>query len=185
YSNVRRLSISELDMFIERKGVFPIPIGKARGDDQDFELYAEDLDGKLSIITGKKESGKSHLSKVLVKTLVQHGAFVLVFDLNNEYSGLGYKRYGTNSSIHHQVKILEPGKTLKFSLKYCGKAAISGMLKNALDMPAASLREFFRIWDWLENKQSLGIEAIGNAVNTWNINELVRDALVSRYHVIQ
>jgi DNA helicase HerA-like ATPase len=52
-------------------------------------------------------------------------------------------------------------------------------------MPAASLREFFRIWDWLDNKKSLGIDAIGNAVNTWNINELVRDALVSRYHVIQ
>jgi hypothetical protein len=59
------------------------------------------------------------------------------------------------------------------------------MLKNALDMPAASLREFFRIWDWHENKKSLSIEAIGNAVNTWNINELVRDALVSRFHVIQ
>jgi hypothetical protein len=59
------------------------------------------------------------------------------------------------------------------------------MLKNALDMPAASLREFFRIWDWLENKKTLGIEAIANAVNTWNINELVRDALVSRFHVIQ
>ena len=46
------------------------------------------------------------------------------------------------------------------------------MLKNALDMPAASLREFFRIWDWLENKQTLDIEALGNAINTWNINEL-------------
>jgi hypothetical protein len=81
--------------------------------------------------------------------------------------------------------VLEPGKTLRFTLDYCGKTAISGMLKNALDMPAASLREFLRIWDGLENKQSLSIDAIGNAVNTWNINELVRDALVSRYHVIQ
>ena len=183
-SKIRRLTMKELDALLGRYGVFPIPVGNA-GDNEEFEIYAEDLDGKLSIITGKKESGKSHLSKVLVKTLVQHGAFVLVFDLNNEYSGLGYNRDGTNSSIHHQVKILEPGKTLKFSLNYCGKAAISGMLKNALDMPAASLREFFRIWDWLENKQSLAIEAIGNAITTWNINELVRDALVSRYHVIQ
>lgn len=183
-SKIRRLRMKELDSLLGRYGVFPIPLGRA-GDNEEFEIYAEDLDGKLSIITGKKESGKSHLSKMLVKTLVQHGAFVVVFDLNNEYSGLGWNRDGTPSSIHHQVKILEPGKTLKFSLNYCGKAAISGMLKNALDMPAASLREFFRIWDWLENKQSLGIEAIGNAVNTWNINELVRDALVSRYHVIQ
>ena len=81
--------------------------------------------------------------------------------------------------------MLEPGNGLKFSLDYCGKAAISNMLKNALDMPAASLREFFRIWDSLENKQTLEIRSLGNAINTWNINELVRDALISRYHVIQ
>lgn len=183
-SKIRRLAIKELDSFLGRRGIFPIPLGRT-GDGEDFEIYAEDLDGKLTIITGKKESGKSHLSKMLVKTLVQHGAFVVIFDLNNEYSGLGWNRDGTPSSIHRQVKVLAPGKTLRFSLNYCGKGAVSGMLKNALDMPAASLREFFRIWDWLENKQSLSIDAIGNAVNTWNINELVRDALVSRYHVIQ
>lgn len=183
-SQIRRLGMKELDSLLGRRGIFPIPLGRA-GDGEEFEIYAEDLDGKLTIITGKKESGKSHLSKMLVKTLVQHGAFVVIFDLNNEYSGLGWNRDGTPSSIHRQVKVLEPGKTLRFSLNYCGKGAVSGMLKNALDMPAASLREFFRIWDWLENKQSLSIDAIGNAVNTWNINELVRDALVSRYHVIQ
>ncbi len=183
-SKIRRLAMKELDSFLGRRGILPIPLGRT-GDNEEFEIYAEDLDGKLTIITGKKESGKSHLSKMLVKTLVQHGAFVVVFDLNNEYSGLGWNRDGTPSSIHRQVKVLEPGKTLRFTLSYCGKGAVSGMLKNALDMPAASLREFFRIWDWLENKQSLSIDAIGNAVNTWNINELVRDALVSRYHVIQ
>ena len=183
-SKIRRLKMKELDSLLGRYGIYPIPLGRA-GDGEEFEIYAEDLDGRLSIITGKKESGKSHLSKMLVKTLVQHGAYVVIFDLNNEYSGLGWNRDGTPSVISRQVKVLEPGKGLRFSLDYCGKAAVSGMLKNALDMPAASLREFFRIWDWLENKQSLGIEALGNAINTWNINELVRDALVSRYHVIQ
>ena len=183
-SKIRRLAMKELDSLLGRQGIFPIPVGRT-GDDEEFEIYAEDLDGKLTIITGKKESGKSHLSKMLVKTLVQHGAFVIVFDLNNEYGGLGWSDAGIPSSIHRQVKVLEPGKTLRFTLDYCGKAAISGMLKNALDMPAASLREFLRIWDGLENKQSLSIDAIGHAVNTWNINELVRDALVSRYHVIQ
>ncbi len=183
-SKIRRLAMKELDSFLGRRGVFPIPLGRT-GESEDFEIYAEDLDGKLTIITGKKESGKSHLSKMLVKTLVQHGAFVVIFDLNNEYNGLGWNRDGTPSVINRQVKILEPGKTLKFSLNYCGKGAVSGMLKNALDMPAASLREFFRIWDWLQNKQSLSIDTIGNTVNTWNINELVRDALISRIHVIQ
>src|SRR6187200_985181 len=185
YSKVRRLKISELSLFLERRGVFPIPIGKARGDNEDFEVYAEDLDGKLNIITGKKESGKSHLSKILVKTLVQHGAFVIVFDLNNEYGGLAWNSDGSPSPIHEQIMVLEPGYGLRFSLAYCGKSAMYNMLKNALDMPSASLREFFRIWDYLENKQTLEVEAFGNAINTWNINELVRDALISRYHVIQ
>ena len=83
--------MKELDSLLGRRGVFPIPLGRA-GDGGEFEIYAEDLDGRLTIITGKKESGKSHLSKMLVKTLVQHGAFVVVFDLNNEYSGLGWNR---------------------------------------------------------------------------------------------
>ena len=182
-SKIRRIEMKELDSLLGRSGVFPIPLGRT-GHEEEFEIYAEDLDGKLTVITGKKESGKSHLSKMLIKTLVQYGAFVVVFDLNNEYGGLGWSRAGIPSSIHQQVKVLEPGKTLRFTLDYCGKTAISGMLKNALDMPAASLREFLRIWDWCESKQSLSIDAIGNAVNTWNINELVRDALVSRYHVI-
>ena len=182
-SKIRRIAMKELDSLLGRCGVYPIPLGRA-GHEEEFEIFAEDLDGKLTVITGKKESGKSHLSKMLIKTLVQYGAFVVVFDLNNEYGGLGWSRAGIPSSIHQQVKVLEPGKTLRFTLDYCGKTAISGMLKNALDMPAASLREFLRIWDWCESKQSLSIDAIGNAVNTWNINELVRDALVSRYHVI-
>jgi DNA helicase HerA-like ATPase len=183
-SKIRRLKAKELDALLGRSGIYPIPLGRA-GDNEDFEIFAEDLDGKLTIITGKKESGKSHLSKLLVKTLVQHGAFVVVFDLNNEYGGLRWNRDGTPSPVHDAVRVLEPGKGLQFSLDYCGKGAVAGMLKNALDMPAASMREFFRIWDWLENKHSLGIEAIGNAINTWNINELVRDALISRYHSIQ
>jgi hypothetical protein len=183
-SKIRRLTVKELDLLLGRNGVYPIPLGRA-GDNEEFEIYAEDLDGKLTIITGKKESGKSHLSKLLVKTLVQHGAFVVVFDLNNEYGGIRWNRDGSPSSVHDRVLVLEPGKDLRFSLNYCGKETVAGMLRNALDMPAASLREFFRIWDWLENRNSLDIAAMGNAINTWNINELVRDALVSRYHTIQ
>ena len=80
YSKLRRLSITELNESLGKTGIFPIKLGRTRGDNEDFEIYAEDLDGKLNIVTGKKESGKSHLSKILIKTLVQHGAFVIVFD---------------------------------------------------------------------------------------------------------
>ena len=108
-------------MLIWKKGSFSYSNRKAGRDNEDFEIYAEDLDGKLNIITGKKESGKSHLSKMLVKTLVQHGAFVIVFDLNNEYGGLAWNNDGSPSSIGIKIMVLEPGNGLKFSLDYCGK----------------------------------------------------------------
>jgi hypothetical protein len=183
-SKINRMKISEIDNLVKRTGIYSIHLGNSGWDDEQFEIFADDLDGKLNIVTGKKESGKSHLTKLLIKSLVEYGAFVIVMDLNNEYGGLAWNRDGTQSALHKQITILEPGGGLGFSLDYCGKAAISSMLKNALDTPAASLREFIRIWDWLENKDTLDIEALGNAINTWNTNELVRDALISRYHSI-
>lgn len=183
-SKINRMKISEINNLVKRTGIYSIHLGNSGWDDEQFEIFADDLDGKLNIVTGKKESGKSHLTKLLIKSLVEYGAFIIVMDLNNEYGGLAWNRDGTQSALHKQIIILEPGGGLGFSLDYCGKAAISSMLKNALDMPAASLREFIRIWDWLENKNTLDIEALGNAINTWNTNELVRDALISRYHSI-
>ena len=87
-SKILKISYSEIKSLIKKNMQYPIPIGKSGSDNQFFEIYAEDLDGKLNIITGKKETGKSHLSKILIKHLVQYGAYVIVFDLNNEYSGL-------------------------------------------------------------------------------------------------
>ncbi|HYZ94760.1 MAG TPA: DUF87 domain-containing protein, partial [Nitrososphaeraceae archaeon] len=123
HSRLNRMKISELDKLVKRTGHYSIHLGYSGRDNEEFEIYAEDLDGKLNIITGRKESGKSHLSKVLVKTLVEHGAFVIIFDLNNEYSGLAWSGKGIPSSIHDQITILEPGAGLGFSLRYCGKAA--------------------------------------------------------------
>jgi uncharacterized protein len=184
HSKIRRLAISELEYILKRDGESPISIGSADRNNEPFIIYAEDLDGKLNIITGRKESGKSHLSKLLVKSLVEHGAFVLVFDLNNEYNGLGTRVDGSVSSFDSKIVLLEPGKNLCFSLEYCGKSSISSMLKNALDMPSTSLREFFRIWDNLCKRQALTLDAFSNAINGWNINDLVRDALISRFHTI-
>jgi DNA helicase HerA-like ATPase len=184
-SKVRLLKISELHSFLGRTGKFLIPLGKAGMANENIAIYAEDLDGKLNIITGRKESGKSHLSKMLVKTLLEHGGYIFVFDLNNEYQGLAYNRDKSPSNISNRVIRLEIDDALSFSLDYCGKTGISNMLKNALEMPAASLREFMRIWDHLESKKSLNLTSIEKAINTWNINEFVREALISRFHTVQ
>jgi DNA helicase HerA-like ATPase len=183
-SKIRRLTISELNQILNRGGESPISIGSVGNSQDPFIIYAEDLDGRLNIIAGKKESGKSHLSKLLVKSLLEHGAFILVFDLNNEYTGLGIKPNGLSSNLQSKVVLLEPGKNLRFSLEYCGKPSVSSMLKNALDMPSTSLREFFRIWDNLYKRRALTLEAFSNAINNWNFNDLVRDALISRFHTI-
>ncbi len=184
-SNLSRLTSAKLSGYLGRSGLLPIKMGRTRGDKECFEIYAEDLDGKLNILTGKKESGKSHLAKILISSLLRYGAFLIVFDLNDEYGGISENCDGTPSSLAKQVKILKFDGGLNFSLRYCGKSALSNMLRNALETPTASLREFFRIWDWLENRDNLKIEAFGKAISTWNANELVRDALISRFHVIQ
>lgn len=182
-SVIRKISVNELNNILKRNGMLPIVIGNTK-DDKHLTIYAEDLDGRLNVITGKKESGKSHLAKILVKSLVEHGAYVIVFDLNNEYTGLGWDRDGKASNINDKVIVLEAGKDLRFTINYIGKAAVSSMLIYALDMPAASMREFSRIWDTLENSSSLTFAMLNRAIGTWNINELIRDAMLSRLHTI-
>lgn len=183
-SKIVKIGLNEIKALLKKNMRYPISLGRCGSDNQNFEIFAEDLDGKLNIITGKKETGKSHLSKILINSLIQYGAYVIVFDLNNEYSGLSYNVDGTPSPISDKLLLLNPGKELKFNLTYFGKPSISNMLKNALDMPSASLREFFRIWDSLENKKILSLFELGKAFGTWTINELVRDALLSRFHMI-
>jgi DNA helicase HerA-like ATPase len=183
-SKIVRIGLNEIKALLKKNMQYPISLGRCGSDNQNFEIFAEDLDGKLNIITGKKETGKSHLSKILISSLIQYGAYVIVFDLNNEYSGLSYNVDGMPSSISDKLLLLNPGRELKFNLTYFGKPSISNMLKNALDMPSASLREFFRIWDSLENKKILSLFELGKAFGTWTTNELVRDALLSRFHTI-
>ena len=156
-SNIVKIGLKEINSLLNKNMKYPISLGKCGSDNEEFEIFAEDLDGKLNIITGKKETGKSHLSKILMKSLIQYGAYVIIFDLNNEYSGLSCNLDGKPSFISKKLFLLNPGKELKFNLTYFGKPSISNMLRNALDMPSASLREFFRIWDSLENKKVLSI----------------------------
>ena len=183
YSSVNKISIREVSLLLNREGGKTIDIGKSEYGDK-FQICAEDLDGRLNIITGRKESGKSHLSKLLVKSLVEYGAFVLVFDLNNEYGGLALTHKDEASSLGDRVLLLECGKQLRFALDYCGKFAVSNILKNILETPSTSLREFFRIWDKLELTNTLNMESLGQMINRINMNELVRDALISRYHLL-
>ena len=117
-SKIVKISLNEIKALLKKNMRYPISLGRCGSDNQNFEIFAEDLDGKLNIITGKKETGKSHLSKILINSLIQYGAYVIVFDLNNEYSGLSYNVDGTSSSISDKLLLLHPQIETLFRLHY-------------------------------------------------------------------
>jgi hypothetical protein len=166
---------------MKRKGGRAIPLGRTSSGEE-FSVDAEDLDGRLTIITGRKEAGKSHLAKLLAAGLLDHGAYLLVFDLNDEYGGLSFETDGTPSRYSGKIKMLQPGHNLKFTIRYLGRRIMMDVLQNVLDVPGATLREFLRVWDYLESSGRITLRDMEEVMQHWRCNELVRDALLSRYY---
>lgn len=182
-SSIRKISQSKLLALCGQTGSARIQVGTT-GDGELFTILGESIDGNLSIITGKKESGKSHLSKILVSSLIANGAVVVIFDLNNEYEGLGFSRDGEKNEFARKIVSLEPGRTLKFSLDYLGEFSLISLMQHVLDAPGASLREFVRILDSLKSSNRLSLDFLGETIQNWRCNELVKDALYSRFQTM-
>jgi len=182
-SKVSKISLKELFDTVGRQGRRSIELGKGKSG-EDFEILAENIDGRLNIITGKKESGKSHLAKMLSSSLVELGCFVFVFDINDEYGSLDVKKNGEQSSISSRLVRLVPGESMKFDLEYVGLRSMTSILQHTLDLPGASLREFIRIWEHLNKEDQLTMEELGQAISMWRTNDFVKDALFARYHTL-
>lgn len=183
-SKVRKISQARLLDLSGQIGIAKIPVGTTK-DGEAFSIFGESIDGNLSIITGKKESGKSHLSKILVSSLILSGAVVVIFDLNNEYEGLALGRDGIKNQLSDRVVILEPGRNLKFSLDYLGEFSLISLMQHVLDAPGASLREFIRIVNALEQSKKLDLSNLADTIQSWRCNELVKDALHARFQTMR
>jgi len=182
-SVIEKLSAASLFSLINLGGDLPIAIGDAK-DGTALTVDARCLDGKLSIVTGKKETGKSHLSKLLVLSLVECGAGVVVFDLNSEYTGLDCDAEGRKNSHRGKIHVLTPGQNFKVSLSQLNLRIVLDILIHALHLPGTSAREFRRIWRFLDEKGSLSLHELGEAIKSWQCNTHVHDALFSRYHAL-
>ncbi len=182
-SKVSRLLVDELVESISPLGRRKIHIGKVDSNSE-FSVPAEALDGRITVITGRKESGKSHLSKMLLRGLLQHGAYSIVFDLNDEYGTVGVLRDGSRTPVAGKVRVMRPGREMKFSLASVGLRAITSLLSHSLEMPGTSLREFVKIWEQLENRGELSLASLEAGIHQWRCNEFVRDALFARYHTL-
>ncbi|MGC8555649.1 MAG: ATP-binding protein, partial [Conexivisphaera sp.] len=177
---VERVSGAELSSLLGA-GAPSLRIGRTL-DGHPLGLPLSALDGSLTLILGKKGSGKSHLAKLLVSGLVENGAYSVVFDINNEYVGLTRSRNGEPSHMARRVYLLEPGGSLRFNLRYLGRNVMADVLRNVLSLPATSVREFLRIWSYLESSGRLSFAQLGEVIERWRANEMVRDALLSRYY---
>lgn len=183
-SRIKKISQARLLDLAGQTGSAEIRIGNTK-DGEAFTIFGEAIDGNLSIITGKKESGKSHLSKLLVSSLIASGAVVIIFDLNNEYEGMGYSRDGSRNELSGRIVLLEAGRSLKFSLDYLGEYSLISLMQHVLDAPGASLREFIRIVESLKTSDKLSVDFLGEAIQGWRCNELVKDALYARFQTMK
>ncbi|MDG6939875.1 MAG: ATP-binding protein [Nitrososphaerota archaeon] len=178
---VSRMSVDELRTVSRPSGNRRMKLGSSLSGEE-FHISAEDLDGRLNIITGRKEAGKSHMAKLLVSGLLDYGARVLIFDINGEYGGLSFSPDGSPSRYAKKVKVLQPGHNLRFTLRYLGKRIMVDLLQNVLEVPGATMREFMRVWDYLEQTGRVTLKDMEETMLRWRCNELVRDALLARYY---
>jgi hypothetical protein len=182
-SLVKKLSVPMLLKLANVEGKLPIILGGTK-DSSLLTIDASALDGRLNIITGKKETGKSHLSKLLMVSLVGYKATVVVFDLNGEYSSLGLSSDGKRNMYYDKIHALTPAQNFKVALSELHLNVIMGILIHALHLPGTSAREFRRIWKTLKDKGTLTLHELGEAIRNLNCNQHVRDALSSRFHAL-
>jgi len=160
----------------------PIHFGTTKSKTE-LTLDAKVLDGRLNIITGKKGTGKSHLSKLLVLSLVDNKAPCVVLDINGEYVNLS-KAKSSSAESSRRIKVLTPGVNMRLTLAQVGLGTMLGVLLFALDLPGNSARVFSGIWRQLQDRNELTLSSLGAAIHSWNCHESVRDAIVSRYNTI-
>ncbi|MCX8187438.1 MAG: ATP-binding protein [Nitrososphaeria archaeon] len=178
-SKIERASpqlISELSKTCGRR---QIVIGECMGSN--MTINAEDLDGRLTIITGKKETGKSYLTKLLITSLANYGAKIVVLDVNGEYTGLSETLDGSRSDVAGKLASLIPGENFKISIEDAGLKTVLDILQYILGTPATSLREFIRVWGLIEKVDGRAtLRGLIDALHRIQIHESVKEALISR-----
>ena len=180
-SLIKKLSIPSLMKLAKIDGNLPILLGGTK-DSSLLTIDASAIDGTLNIITGKKGCGKSHLSKLLMASLIGYQATVVIFDLNGEYGSIGLTNDGRRNMYFDKIYALTPSQNFKVAIDQLHLNVVLGILVNALHLPGTSAREFKHIWKGLKDKGDLTLAGLGEAIRNCNCNQHVRDALASRFH---
>jgi DNA helicase HerA-like ATPase len=165
-----------------RNGKRPVTLGRTRSDS--FTVDVKMLDGRLNIITGKKGAGKSHLSKLLILSLVQNGAPCLIIDVNGEYVNIGRGKNDLPSAVADKITVLKPGQNLRFNLAGVGLKTFLNTMIYALDLPRTSSKVFSRMWNELERNGNLNLDSLNDSIRRFPCHESVREAIYSRFSTL-
>ncbi|RLI38492.1 hypothetical protein DRO66_01480 [Candidatus Bathyarchaeota archaeon] len=177
-SQLINLTDREFLELIGLHGENTITLGTTKGG-AEVTVNLAAIDGKLNIITGKKGTGKSHLSKLLLLSLIEKGGICVVFDVNGEYINLGYGADYKKATPHEKIIVLSPGKRFKVTLEYMGLGVFLRIMSSVLDLPDNSAWEIRRIWSSLSQRNTLTLKNLRKAVDSV-LNNYVRDALIRR-----
>lgn len=156
----------------------PVYLGNTNFSKSDFHISAYNLQG-ITIVVGKKGTGKSHLTKAMLLGLVDLGAIGIVFDINDEYSPMTKTINGKESPYVKKLITLDPGKNLKFTLDYVGRDVFIDVVTIALKLPDVSTIELMNIWDRLVQGNTLSFQNLLAEANRVQ-NAHVRLALIRR-----
>ncbi len=182
-SITRKLATPTLATLLKITEKMPIHVGETK-EFSPLKVDATALDGKLNIVTGKKGTGKSHFSKLLVLSLANYGAPVVVLDLNGEYAQLGLTSDGKKSQHYETIHVLTPASNFKVGLAQIQLRVMINILVHALHLPGTSTQEFRRIWRFLKEHTKLSLHELGEAIRNRQCNHHVKDALFSRYYTL-
>jgi len=175
-SKIRRMSAMELLKVVGGESRYPIRLGNDLMNSE-VALDISYLDGSLSLITGMKGSGKSHLAKLIAYSFSEHSIPYIVFDINDEYLGLEESGY---------AKVLVPGESLYFDLQYLGRETVLDVLINVLNLPGVSANLFNEIWQMLERRNvPITISSMMEYIDKFIRNMMIKDALISRLMILR
>ncbi len=163
-------------------GKRPVTLGRTRSDSLTVDVKM--LDGRLNIITGKKGVGKSHLSKLLILSLVQNGAPCLIIDINGEYVNIGRGKNDEPNAVADKISVLKSGQNLRFSLAGVGLKTFLNTMIYALDLPRTSSKVFSRMWNELERNGNLNLDSLNDSIRRFPCHESVREAIYSRFNTL-
>ena len=101
----KKISTDELFEILEL--TFPDnTIAETLSENKGFDFDLRKL--QLTLITGKKKSGKSYFAKRLLLRLIESGVFTLVFDVNQEYQRLGLDEDNQANGYFRNFVVLDP-----------------------------------------------------------------------------